>query len=175
MITAIPIKDDHIANHFSRADSMIIINENAEVIASFANPALTEGCDGKKQLLSLIVAHGAERVIVRNIGQQLLSKMLNHQLKVFHVKNGRTAINDLAHDHLPQCEQFSDAIQGRPSIKHLAKQANGGCCGHEHGDGGCQGGHCGGHDHDASEMEVAEGMHFKRCCQKKHSFLGHNE
>ncbi|GGP42164.1 hypothetical protein GCM10009347_07360 [Shewanella algicola] len=174
MITAIPIKDDHIASHFSRADSMIIINEQAEVIARFANPALAAGCDGKKQLLNLIVAHGAERVIVRNIGQQLLSKMLNHQLNVFHVKNGRTAIEELASDHLPQCEQFSEVTQGRPSMKHLAKQANGGCCDHEHGEGGCHGGHCDSHDHDASDIELPEGMHMKRCCQKKHSLLRQN-
>lgn len=174
MITAIPMKDEHIASHFSKADSVLMINEQAEVVASFINPALTSGCDGKRKLVELIQAHGANRVIVRNIGQQLLSKLLNQQLEVFHAKNGRTEIAYFANEHLAECEPYLEASQGRPSTNHIAKQGKGGCCDHHHGESGCHGGHCDSHEHGDSDIELSETVHIKRCCQKKHSFRHHN-
>jgi predicted Fe-Mo cluster-binding NifX family protein len=183
MITAIPMKDQHIANHFSRADEMLFIDEQGQVKGRFANPALTEGCEGKQQLVSMILANGADRVIVRNIGQQLLSKLLSQQLSVFHAKNGRTAIEYFASSHLADCEPFTEASQGRPSINNIAKKANGGCCNHEHE-----------HDHQHAHGEdcqnrsdlathkrccesksklANETTTMKRCCNKKHSLIAH--
>jgi predicted Fe-Mo cluster-binding NifX family protein len=188
MITAIPMKDQHIANHFSRADEMLFIDEQGQVKGRFANPALTEGCEGKKQLVSMILANGADRVIVRNIGQQLLSKLLSQQLSVFHAKNGRTAIEYFASSHLADCEPFTEASQGRPSINNIAKKATGGCCNHEHKHN---------HDHDHQHAHGEEDCHnqsdsgthkrcceskselanetttMKRCCNKKHSLIAH--
>jgi len=74
MITAIPMKDQHIANHFSRADEMLFMDEQGQVKGRFANPALTEGCEGKQLLVSMILEHDAGRVSICKIGQQLLSK-----------------------------------------------------------------------------------------------------
>ncbi len=174
MITVISIKDEHIANHFSKAESFIMVNEQASIVARFDNPALSEGCEGKRKLVELIKAHGATRVIVRNIGQQLLSKLLNQQLDVFHAKSGRTAITYFANEHLAECEPYLDALQGRPSTKHIAKQGKGGCCDHNHGESGCHGGHCDSHEHDVSDIDLSQPMHIKRCCQKKHSILRTN-
>ncbi|WP_350433355.1 NifB/NifX family molybdenum-iron cluster-binding protein [Shewanella sp. H8] len=183
MITAIPMKDQHIANHFSRADEMLFIDEQGQVKGRFVNPALAEGCEGKQQLVSMILANGADRVIVRNIGQQLLSKLLSQQLSVFHAKNGRTAIEYFAGANLADCEPFTEASQGRPSINNIAKKANGGCCNHEHEDGhhahGEEG--CHGKSDSAthkrcceSESELAnETATMKRCC-KKHSIMHHH-
>ncbi|MGP1834129.1 NifB/NifX family molybdenum-iron cluster-binding protein [Shewanella frigidimarina] len=184
MITAIPMKAEHIASHFSKADRVAFINEQGQLMGSFANPALTEGCEGKQQLVSMILANGADRVIVRNIGQQLLSKLLSQQLSVFHAKNGRTAIEYFASGHLADCEPFTEASQGRPSINNIAKKANGGCCNHEHE-----------HDHQhahgeedchnqsdsgthkrccESKSELAnETATMKRCCNKKHPLIAH--
>ncbi|MGX9463465.1 NifB/NifX family molybdenum-iron cluster-binding protein [Shewanella sp. A14] len=178
MITAIPLKDEHIASHFSRADSVLIINDQGHEIGRFANPALAEGCEGKQQLVSLILAHGANRVIVRNIGQQLLSKLLSHQLSVFHARNGRTAIEYFAAANLADCVEFTEASQGRPSMNHIAKKANGGCCNHDHahGESGC---------HNRSETAThkrccesgpeltTETTTMKRCGNKKHSMMQH--
>ena len=174
MITAIPMRNEHIASHFSRADSVIMVNESANIVARFVNPALNKSCEGKQQLVELIKAHGATRVIVRNIGQQLLAKLLRQQLDVFHAKNGRTEIAYFANEHLAECEPYLDALQGRPSTKHIAKQGKGGCCDHNHGESGCHGGHCDSHEHGESDIDLSEPMHIKRCCQKKHSILRTN-
>ncbi|AZG36321.1 MULTISPECIES: NifB/NifX family molybdenum-iron cluster-binding protein [Shewanella] len=178
MITAIPMKDEHISSHFSKADEVLFIDDQGQVKGRFANPALTDGCEGKQQLVSLILAHGANRVIVRNIGQQLLAKLLSRQLSVFHAKNGRTAIDDLAGANLADCEEYTEASQGRPSSKHIAKQANGGCCDHNHADGeaGSHDGHCSGSEMATkkrccgSEMGTATAT-MKTCCNKKHSLI----
>ena len=173
MITAIPMKAENISNHFSKADEVLFINDQAQVVGRFTNPALLDGCEGKQQLVSLILAQGANRVIIRNIGQQLLSKLLNQNLSVFHAKNGRTELQHFAAAVLSDCEQYTQVSQGRPSVKHIAKQANGGCCDHDHADGevGCH-----------SESEVikkrccetkagAESAMMKPCCNKKHSLM----
>jgi len=183
MITAIPMKAEHISSHFSKADDVLFIDDQGQVIGRFANPALScidSGCEGKQQLVSLLLAHGADRVIVRNIGQQLLSKLLTRQLSVFHANNGRTAIHDFAGADLADCEEYTEAGQGRPSSKHLAKQANGGCCDHNHADGetGCQGGHCSGSDTATKKpccgSETATGTATMKPCCKKQSLLIHH-
>ena len=39
MITAIPMKEDRVASHFTKADSFVFVNENGDVLSRKANPA----------------------------------------------------------------------------------------------------------------------------------------
>ncbi|AZG73374.1 NifB/NifX family molybdenum-iron cluster-binding protein [Shewanella livingstonensis] len=178
MITAIPMKAENISSHFSKADEILFIDVQAQVIGRFANPALLDGCEGKQQLVSLLLAQGANRVIVRNIGQQLLSTLLSQQLMVFHANNGRTAIESFAGAVLADCEQYTQASQGRPSTKHIAKQADGGSCGHhhDHDETSSQNGQCNGSEMATKtrccDAKVAtENTIMKSCCHKINSLI----
>ena len=88
MITAIPMKEDRVASHFTKADSFVFVNENGDVLSRKANPALNANCSGKKDLLAMLLAENAKRVIVRNIGERILGKLLESQFAVFQTSCG---------------------------------------------------------------------------------------
>ena len=138
MITAIPMKADCISSHFSKADDVVFINQQGNLIGRFPNPALGASCDGKQSLVNMLLEQGTQRVVLRNIGQQMLSKLLINQLSVFKIDSGRINIGDLGNNELLDCTMLTDVLQGRPSINHIAKQKQGGCCHHtESGAQGC--------------------------------------
>ena len=140
MITAIPMKEDRVASHFTKADSFVFVNENGDVLSRKANPALNANCSGKKDLLDMLQAENAQRVIVRNIGERILGKLLESQFAVYQTSCGRQSVKELVSEQADKLTHMTSPSQGRQSLNYEAKQANGGCgCEHthQHGAGRC--------------------------------------
>ncbi|WP_432452737.1 MULTISPECIES: NifB/NifX family molybdenum-iron cluster-binding protein [unclassified Agarivorans] len=153
MIIAIPINDDRLAPHFTKADSILFVNEQGEQLSRHANPGLNTNCSGKKDLLILLQQQQANLVIVRNIGEQMLGKLLALSLNVLQSPTSNKTIEQLA-SNASQLIPLQNASQGRPSINHLKKQAEGGC--------GCT------HDEPANSKQG-------RCCEERHHQGHHHE
>jgi predicted Fe-Mo cluster-binding NifX family protein len=137
MIYAIPHNRDHIANHFMKAKQFAFLTEDNALISNAINPssAIGSSCKDKKATLSLIKEMKADAVIVRNIGERALEKLLSQGLRVFKV-NGQTPISMAVSSDMVE---LTEASQGRPSENHNKK---GGCAGHvscsgHSNDGGC--------------------------------------
>lgn len=127
MITAIPMNEDRIANHFTKAENFVFINEQGEEVSRHANPAHSIHCAGKQNLLDLLIQQHAERIVVRNIGMQMLGKLLAHQLTVFQTNGGRRNTVELANPEAAGLVPLTEADQGRPSLNHEVKKKEGGC------------------------------------------------
>lgn len=156
MITAIPVKDEQISNHFSKAQSLVFVDGLGKQIGHCDNLGAEDNCAGKQQLVDLIVAHRAERVLVRNIGQRMLGKLLACELEVHQLGSARADWSELTN---LVSKQLTEATQGRPSHKFEAK---GGKCCHGEGeptqhDGKC----CEGGEHQAKALLSKAG---RRCC-----------
>ncbi len=159
MITAIPMNEDRIANHFSKADSFVFVNENGDVLSRMANPALNANCSGKNALLTMLQTENTKRVIVRNIGERILGKLLENQFAVYQVSSNRQSVSELVTVEADKLMPITSPSQGRPSPNYEAKKANGGCgCEHDEHQ-ACCGRET--HSHGHSHHHGAE-----RCCQK---------
>ncbi len=165
MITAIPMKEDRVASHFTKADSFVFVNENGGVLSRKANPALNANCAGKKDLLTMLQAENAQRVIVRNIGERILSKLLESQFSVYQTSCGRQSVKEMVSEQADKLTHMTSPSQGRQSLNYEAKQASGGCgCDHE-GHEGHQS--CCGHDDKGHSNEHAHQHGAGRCCQSR--------
>jgi predicted Fe-Mo cluster-binding NifX family protein len=160
MITAIPMKEDRVASHFTKADSFIFMNENGDVKARKANPALNANCSGKTDLLTMLQEENVQRVIVRNIGERILGKLIESKFSVYQTSCGRQDAKELVSDQANMLTQLTSASQGRKSLNYEAKQASGGCgCEHKGSD----------HHHEqcGSENKETEHAGAGRCCQNR--------
>ncbi len=142
MITVVPVDENKISNHFSKAEEFVFLNEKGEQVKRMANPVLTaEGCHGraKRLLLEQLAQENPDRVLVRDLGACMLRKLLAGHFKVFRT-SARALFEDLNENLVP----LTEPDQGRPSRhqdKHEHEHGHGGCCGkHNHG-------HHGGHKH----------------------------
>ncbi|MBW8192546.1 hypothetical protein K0504_16015 [Neiella marina] len=163
MITAIPMNNQDIAQHFSKALSLAFFDERGNEIHREPNPALDKSCAGKAAMLNVMVAQKAERVLVRHIGEKMLARLLNHSLNVFQMKRGRHS-----HHHIPNIPPkhlvaLTDATQGSPSINNRNKQAEGGQCCEQH-----QASDATHHTHgkccNSQQQSSSHGGHQRRCC-----------
>ena len=89
MITAIPVNDDRVANHFTKASHLVLVDERGVELSRTENPALGAYCSGKRKLVDLLVQQQVSRVVVRNIGERMLGKLLGHQIAVYQTDCGR--------------------------------------------------------------------------------------
>jgi predicted Fe-Mo cluster-binding NifX family protein len=147
MKTAMPIKDSRICNHFSKAEVFAIFDEDGQQQSVLPNPALDGNCSGKAALVVMLQQAQVDRVIVRNVGERILAKLLDANFAVFQATSNRLAPSELI-----LSDSFISLIsaeQGRASINYEEKQAKGGCCGHEDG-----------HESHGNESHT-------RCCQTK--------
>lgn len=165
MITAIPMNDDTIASHFTKAASLLFIDAQGAKISLHPNPALQTNCAGKQAMLDLLRAQGATRVVVRNIGQQMLGKLLASQFSVFQTRCGRTTPAELATQAVA-LQPLTDATQGRQSLNHEAKAGTCGCGGKGHEGAGQEGASCCHQEKDghAHVSEHHTGLGHRRCC-----------
>ncbi|MCM2678178.1 NifB/NifX family molybdenum-iron cluster-binding protein [Echinimonas agarilytica] len=148
MITAIPMNYHEIANHFTKALSLVFFDDQGNELHREPNPALNTSCSGKTAMLELFKRHNAERFVVRHIGQKMLERLLNNSYSVFQVRRGRHAAQNLA--VIPDTEliPLTAAEHGSPSVNHDKKKAQGRkCCGQDglkeqaHRSGSCCGSH----------------------------------
>lgn len=132
MIIAIPLNNDRIANHFTKAGTLLFIDERGTELSRHTNPALNAGCSGKQDMLELLSDQKATHVIVRNIGERMLGKLLDRQFSVFQARHSHyqagTPIKPGTEDLLP----LTEAGQGRRSLNHAAREKSASCgCTHE--------------------------------------------
>ena len=151
MITAIPLLEGAVSSHFTKADNLLFLDASGNEIARHANPARQANCAGKQSLLTLLQQQGVTRVIVRNIGEQMLGKLLSRQMAVFQSRCGRLQPKELACAQAENLIALTQASHGRQSLNHAAQgehgchkkhqdQAHHGCCQgkqEHHGKGAC--------------------------------------
>ncbi|MDF2152976.1 NifB/NifX family molybdenum-iron cluster-binding protein [Vibrio sp. CAU 1672] len=129
MIYAIPNNGERIANHFIKAPYIAIYSDSEGLLHNLANQAGAPeaGCAAKSELLRTLDQYQVTHVLVRNIGERVLAKLLKRGKKVYRLNRGGVLSEALS---LPS-EALCDASQGRPSLKHKQKGGcgAGGCCG----------------------------------------------
>lgn len=168
MFTALPLQGASLANHFTKATSFGIYDSNGLLVKQFDNPALESGCDGKSRLIEQLSLHQVTQVVVKNIGERMLGKLLGCNMSIRQA-NLRGADVASIFSHIGQFPQLNEASQGRESTNYNKKQEQGGCCSHEHhaaqhGEGKKS---CCGSQHGNSHQHIqGKGQGRGRCCQK---------
>lgn len=156
--SALMLSQGLLAGHFTRAEQLQILNPEGNVIATLANPAAAEGCHGKQGLLDALAHHQVGQVVVRNIGERMLGRLLAADIRVLQCRSTRLPLPALLAP--ANLQPLTEASQGRPSRRHQSKAAIRAIqpvgAGHSHADchGGCNSssGHCcasGGHQADS--------------------------
>ena len=141
MITAIPMNDDWVANHFTKANYLLFLDERGIEISRVDNPALVATCAGKQKMIDLLAEQQVDRIVVRNIGEQMLGKLLARQFAVYQTNCGRRPASELVDPAATGLVQLIQASQGRQSLNHETKKSGGCSCDHdskEHGQPCCQ-------------------------------------
>ena len=125
MIYAIPHDGDRVANHFMKADQFAFIDGDNTLIKDVASPAAGDSsCSDKSAAINVIKEMNVDAVIIRNIGERSLGKLLNAGIRVFQVA-GRTSLSQAINSPLTE---LTNASEGRPSTNHEKK----GGCSHDH-------------------------------------------
>lgn len=142
MIYAIPHSRNCVANHFMKAKKFAFLNEDNLLIEDIVSPSAggDSSCSDKKETITLIENMKTDAVIVHNIGERALGKLLKSGIRVFRVEQ-QTPVTAATSSSMTE---LTESSQGRPSNNHLKK---GGCSGHS---GSCSG-HSGGCGHHLGE------------------------
>lgn len=144
---ALMLSQGLLAGHFTRAEQLQILNPEGNVIATLTNPAAAEGCHGKQALLDALAHYQVGQVVVRNIGERMLSRLLAANIRVLQCRSARLPLPTLLAP--TNLQPLTEASQGRPSRRHQSKatiraiQPVG--AGHSHAN--CHGGCNNGSDH----------------------------
>ena len=127
MSIAIPLQDATLANHFTKATCFGIYDEFGSLITQFDNPALESGCSGKHQLIEKFAEHKVNTVVVKNIGERMLGKLLGGGVKIKQVTQRNQTIPQLL-NQLSHYPLLTEPSQGRASVHYQEKQQQGRCC-----------------------------------------------
>ncbi|MCQ1057534.1 hypothetical protein LRP52_06685 [Photobacterium sp. ZSDE20] len=125
MSIAIAVTPHHeVAGHFGKAAGFVVYDEQGQQIAELINQGRKEvGCKHKKQLQAQLAEHNVKTLLLGNVGQRSLARLLRAGFSVFRVPN-RTAVQDVLNGSVSR-EPLLTAEQGRP-----CKREKGGCgCG----------------------------------------------
>ena len=125
MSVAIAVTPNHqVAGHFGKAASFVVYDEQGQQVAEVVNQGRKEvGCKHKKQLQAQLTAHNVTTILLGNVGQRSLGRLLGAGFEVFRVPN-RTPIQDVVLGNVCR-EPLLSAEQGRP-----CKREKGACgCG----------------------------------------------
>lgn len=125
MIYAIPNDGERVANHFLKAPYIAIYSDTDGMLQNLANIAAMpqSGCKAKSQLIQSLHDYNVDAVLVRNIGERALEKLLSSGKQVFRLSM-RSSLEDVLGVSKTQLTQAS---QGRPSINHQKKGGCGSC------------------------------------------------
>lgn len=119
--SALMLSQGLLAGHFTRAEQLQILTPEGNVIATLANPAAAEGCHGKQELLDALAHHQVGQVVVRNIGERMLGRLLAANIRVLQCRSARLPLPALLAP--ANLQLLTDASQGRPSRRHQSKSA----------------------------------------------------
>ncbi|GLR06511.1 dinitrogenase iron-molybdenum cofactor domain protein [Vibrio hyugaensis] len=125
MIYAIPNDGERVANHFVKAPYIAIYSDTEGLLKNLANIAAMPqaGCKAKSQLIQSLQEYKVDAVLVRNIGERALGKLLSSGKQVFKLST-RSSLDDVM--GVPR-SPLTVATQGRPSTNHAKKGGCGGC------------------------------------------------
>lgn len=144
--SALMLSQGMLAGHFTRAEQLQILSPEGNVIITLANPAAAEGCHGKQGLLDALAHHQVGQVVVRNIGERMLGRLLAANIRVLQCRSARLPLPALLAP--ANLQLLTDSSQGRPSRRHQSKSAIRAIqpvgAGHANCHGGCNSGsdHC---------------------------------
>lgn len=165
--SAVMLSQGRLAAHFTRAEQLQIMSPEGAVLATLPNPAAGEGCSGKQALLAVLKAHRVSRVLVRNLGERMLGRLLASGLQVMQCRSARLPWPQLlVSSNLLPLTQIS---QGRPSRRHARASTIHAInpLGHpdadEPGHHACQGGCCHGEGKSGCHQGKEEGARHA-CC-----------
>lgn len=165
MTIAIPCLKGQLSPHFTKADSFALYTDQGEKLGEFTNPAFDESsCEAKRALFSTLQSKQVTCIVVRNIGQHMLGKLLDAGMRVLQATTRDIpATLALLVTNNAEMVQLTTAEQGRPSRHHgehhgQCEQAQG-----HHGAGHacCHDQHAGKH-HEQGAMNVTGIAHS--CC-----------
>lgn len=125
MSVAIAVTPNHeVAGHFGKAAGFVVYDKQGQLIAELVNEGRKAvGCKHKKQLQAQLVAHNVKTIVLGNIGQRSLARLLGAGFEVFRVPN-RAPLQDVVVGRVAR-EPLLSADQGRP-----CKREKGACgCG----------------------------------------------
>ena len=115
MIYAIPCRDNQLSNHFSKAPAFLLIDSDNQQRQLIHIPeTLDEGekhCGKKSVRLNLLQQHQVQAIVVKNIGQAMLSTLFKMGMKVFAYPQ-RCPLDAL---DLSQLQEVTDMSYARPS------------------------------------------------------------
>ncbi|WP_226568903.1 NifB/NifX family molybdenum-iron cluster-binding protein [Mangrovibacter yixingensis] len=120
MTIAIPRLKGQLSPHFTKADSFALYTDKGEMLDEFVNPAFAEcTCEAKRALFTTLQNKQVTCIVVRNIGQHMLGKLLDAGMRVLQAatRDITATLALLATDNA-QVLQLTAAEQGRPSLHH---------------------------------------------------------
>ncbi|UXI01733.1 NifB/NifX family molybdenum-iron cluster-binding protein [Photobacterium sp. TY1-4] len=101
-----------VANHFGKAAAFLIVDPQGTPLARVENAdGRQPGCRHKKQLQQALLAYGVTTLILGNIGQRSLGRLLRAGLAVYRVP-ARTLVSAALAAETPK-EALTDPAQGR--------------------------------------------------------------
>ncbi|HEH9431453.1 TPA: hypothetical protein SIA29_002291 [Aeromonas sobria] len=119
--SAMMLSQGLLAGHFTRAEQLQILSPEGNVIITLANPAAAEGCHGKQELLDALAHYQVGQVVVRNIGERMLGRLLAANIRVLQCHSARLPLPALLAP--ANLQLLTEASQGRPSRRHQSKSA----------------------------------------------------
>lgn len=129
MITVIPIHKNHLAGHFTKAELFQFVDDKGIVVGSCVNPLLGTACAEKHNLLSIFESYQVDRIIVWNIGERMLDKLISKSMRVYKALNPRQTLDEFAYSATENLMELTVSSQGRPSRNYDAKQkTKSDCC-----------------------------------------------
>lgn len=141
MIIAVPLSRNRLARHFTKAKEIAFFDQQLNLLERMENPAIEGNCAAKKAMLNLIKDKGSTLVMVDQIGERMLGKLLALNLQVSRADTG-LELENLFADKSNFERYILSAEEGRPSNNHAKKGGCGGGCG------------CGGHSHEHDDARL---------------------
>lgn len=121
---AIPICNDKLFNHYSKAPQFLLLDDvtKQEQIVDLTPTIKAKTCGKKTQMLSLFTAHNVGAVIIKNIGEAMLSTFFDQGIKVFRLNRGA----DIHALDFSQLIPVEDLAYAKPSVNKRNKVHT--CC-----------------------------------------------
>lgn len=117
MIYAIPCQQNALFNHFAKAPQLMIVDNVKSTSTLIDVPLSKENCGKKKTLFNILNHHHVDAVIVRSIGQNMLSALFNKNIAVYKAPRGSV----LSSLNPNQLQPVTDLAFGKPSPNKAKK------------------------------------------------------
>lgn len=152
MTTAIPMRGEKISSHFKKAPLFKFFDEHGKLVGQLENPThpdKSEDCSSTNTLMAEFERHQVKRIVVRNIGERMLTRLLPVGIEVWQTPTREVDAAALAVSN-NQLVAMSNPAQGREPKNYLDKLENGGCSG------------CSGESHECEDKNSS----MNRCCNR---------